>query len=114
MNRVFVGKEGGLVVDYIGIAAELKIALKTDTDAKGKVAPTLKAEKALEVLLEKLDVLRGLFHGFDYSKFEGTPAEVLALLPAAANHILGWATRTRSTARSGSSMQWRRRTLTVL
>jgi type I restriction enzyme R subunit len=52
----------------------------------------LKAEKALEVLLEKLDVLRGLFHGFDYSKFEGTPAEVLALLPAAANHIMGDAT----------------------
>jgi type I restriction enzyme, R subunit len=89
VNRVFAGKEGGLVVDYIGIAAELKNALKTYTDAKGKGTPTLKAEKALEVLLEKLDVLRGLFHGFDYSKFEGTPAEVLALLPAAANHILG-------------------------
>ncbi len=89
VNRVFAGKDGGLVVDYIGIAAELKNALKTYTDAKGKGTPTLKAEKALEVLLEKLDVLRGLFHGFDYSKFEGTPAEVLALLPAAANHILG-------------------------
>jgi type I restriction enzyme R subunit len=89
VNRVFAGKEGGLVVDYIGIAAELKNALKTYTDAKGKGTPTLKAEKALDVLLEKLDVLRGLFHGFDYSKFEGTPAEVLALLPAAANHILG-------------------------
>jgi type I restriction enzyme, R subunit len=63
--------------------------LNNYTDAKGKGTPTLKAEKALEVLLEKLDVLRGLFHGFDYSKFEGTPAEVLALLPAAANHILG-------------------------
>ncbi len=85
VNRVFAGKEGGLVVDYIGISAELKNALKTYTDAKGKGTPTLKAEKALDVLLEKLDVLRGLFHGFDYSKFEGTPAEVLALLPAAAN-----------------------------
>jgi len=51
--------------------------------------PIEKAEKALEVLLEKLDVLHGLFHGFDYGKFEGTPAEALALLPAAANHILG-------------------------
>ncbi len=54
-----------------------------------KAPPTLKAEKALEVLLEKLDVLHGLFHGFDYSKFEGTPAALLAMLPAAANHILG-------------------------
>ncbi len=89
VNRVFAGKEGGLVVDYIGIAAELKNALKTYTDAKGKGTPTLKAEKALDVLLEKLDVLRGLFQGFDYSNFEGTPAEVLALLSAAANHILG-------------------------
>ncbi len=89
VNRVFAGKEGGLVVDYIGIAAELNNTLKTYTDAKGKGTPSLKAEKAFEVLLEKLDVLRGLFHGFDYSKFEGTPAEVLALLPAAANHILG-------------------------
>ena len=83
VNRVFAGKEGGLVVDYIGIAAELKNALKTYADAKGKGTPTLKAEKALEVLMEKLDVLRGLFHGVGYSKFEGTPAEVLALLHAA-------------------------------
>lgn len=59
VNRVFAGNEGGLVVDYIGIAAELKNALKIFTDAKGKGTPTLKAEKALEVLLEKLDVLRG-------------------------------------------------------
>ena len=49
----------------------------------------MKAEKTLNVLLEKVDVLRRHFHGVDYSKFEGTPAEVLALLPAAANHILG-------------------------
>ncbi len=49
----------------------------------------MNAEKALEVLLEKLDVLHGLFHGFDCSKFEGTAAEVLVLRPAAANHILG-------------------------
>ena len=78
VNRVFRGKEGGLVVDYIGIAAELKNARKTYTDAKGKGTPTLKAEKALDVLLEKLDVLRALFHGFDYRKFEGTSARSAA------------------------------------
>ena len=86
VNRVFKGKDGGLVVDYIGIAAELKNALATYTQAKGKGELTLKAEKALEKLLEKVDVLRGLFHGFDYSKFK---TNALKLLPDATNHILG-------------------------
>ena len=89
VNRVFSGKEGGLVVDYIGIAAELKAALKTYTEAKGKGQAASRAEEVLEVLLEKVDVLRGLFHGFNYSKFEGTPGEVLVLLSNAANHVLG-------------------------
>ena len=86
VNRVFKDKPGGLVVDYIGIANELKQALKTYTDSKGKGAPTLKAEEALAILLEKLDIIRSLFHGFDYSKFETAPH---MLLVPAANHILG-------------------------
>ena len=86
VNRVFKDKPGGLVVDYIGIAVELKNALRTYTDAKGKGQPTVKAEDALKILLEKLDVLRGMMHGFDYSAFETKPLELLA---AAANHILG-------------------------
>ena len=86
VNRVFKGKEGGLVVDYIGIAAELKNALAIYTQAKGKGEMTLKAEQALEILLEKVDVLRGLFHGFDYSEFK---TKALLLLPDATNHILG-------------------------
>jgi type I restriction enzyme R subunit len=56
VNRVFAGKEGGLVVDYIGIAAELKKALNTYTQAKGKGDITLKAEKALEALRAAVDV----------------------------------------------------------
>ena len=67
VNRVFKDKTGGVVVDYIGIASELKHALKTYTDAKGKGQPTLKSEEALKVLHEKMDAVRGLFHGFDYS-----------------------------------------------
>ncbi len=86
VNRVFKDKPGGLVVDYIGIAAELKNALRTYTDAKGKGQPTVKAEDALTILKEKLDVLRGMMHGFDYSGFETKPLELLA---PAANHILG-------------------------
>ncbi len=86
VNRVFKGKDGGLVVDYIGIAAELKNALAIYTQAKGKGELTLRAEKALEKLLEKVDVLRGLFHGFDYRAFK---TKAMLLLPDAANHILG-------------------------
>jgi type I restriction enzyme, R subunit len=90
VNRVFRGKEGGLVVDSIGIAAELQRALKVYIDAKGKGDPTRGAEQALAVLLEKVDVVRGMFHGFDYSEFE---TEALELLVPSANHILGLKTR---------------------
>jgi type I restriction enzyme R subunit len=86
VNRVFKEKPGGLVVDYIGIAAELKRAVKTYTDARGKGRPTLRSEEALVVLLEKVEVVRDMFHGFDYSAHESA---ALQLLPGAANHILG-------------------------
>lgn len=86
VNRVFRDKPGGLVVDYIGIASELKKALKEYTDAKGRGEPARHVEVALAVLLEKMDVLRGMMHGFDYSAF-ATQADKL-LVPAT-NHILG-------------------------
>jgi type I restriction enzyme R subunit len=86
VNRVFKDKQGGLVVDYIGIAAALKAALKTYTEAKGKGQPTLRSGEALAKLTENLDKLRGLFHGFDYTKYE---TEAMKLLVPAANHVLG-------------------------
>ena len=86
VNRVFKDKPGGLVVDYIGIAAELRKALRIYTDAKGKGQPTLNAEEALSILLEKLDVVRGMFHGFDYRKYD---TRAVSLLVPAANHLLG-------------------------
>ncbi|MEY2837807.1 MAG: hypothetical protein RJB60_106 [Pseudomonadota bacterium] len=86
VNRVFKNKPGGLVVDYIGIANELKAALKIYTDAKGKGDPTHNAAEALAVLLEKMDIVRGLMHGFDYSAFE---VNAIQLLVPTANHILG-------------------------
>lgn len=92
VNRVFKNKPGGLVVDYIGIANELKQALKTYTDAKGKGEPTLNAEEAFAILLEKMDVVHGLFAktpksaSFDYSGFE---KQAHQLLIPAANYILG-------------------------
>ena len=85
VNRVFKDKPGGLVVDYIGIANELKQALKIYASAKGKGAPTLRAEEALAILLEKMDVVRGMFHGFDYSDYQ-TRAHLILVL--AANHLL--------------------------
>ncbi|WP_127471866.1 type I restriction endonuclease subunit R [Thiomicrorhabdus aquaedulcis] len=85
VNRVFKDKPGGLVVDYIGIANELKRALKTYTDSKGKGTPTLDTREAFAILLEKLDIVHGLFHGFDYRDYE---TKALNLLPGAMNHIL--------------------------
>jgi len=85
VNRVFKDKPGGLVVDYIGIAAELKQALKIYTDAKGRGTPTLDAHEALAILLEKLDIVQAMFHGFDYSAYA---TNALALLVPAVNHIL--------------------------
>lgn len=92
VNRVFKDKPGGLVVDYIGIANELKQALKIYTDAKGRGEPTHNAEEAYAVMLEKLDIIHGMFApgpkstGFDYSGFE---ENAVKLLVPAANHILG-------------------------
>lgn len=85
VNRVFKDKPGGLVVDYIGIANELKHALKTYTDSQGKGTPTLDTREAFAILLEKMDVVRGMLHGFDYCEYE---TKALQLLPGAMNHIL--------------------------
>ncbi|WP_108819914.1 type I restriction endonuclease subunit R [Pseudovibrio sp. Alg231-02] len=85
VNRVFKDKPGGLVVDYIGIASELKQALKAYTGSNGKGKPTHDTHEAYAILLEKMDVVRGILHGFDYSAFED---KALQLLPGAMNHIL--------------------------
>lgn len=85
VNRVFRDKQGGLVVDYIGIGNELKAAMKEYTASKGRGKPTIDAHEAFAVLLEKLDVLRGMMHGFDYSGFKTGGHKILA---GAANHIL--------------------------
>ncbi len=85
VNRVFKDKPGGLVVDYIGVANELKQALKTYTDADGKGSPTLRTQEALSILLKNMDAIRGMFHGFDYSNYK---TKALQLLVPATNHIL--------------------------
>ncbi|GAA4417812.1 type I restriction endonuclease subunit R [Acidovorax lacteus] len=86
VNRVFKGKQGGLVVDYIGIGNELKAAMKEYTASKGRGTPTVDAREAYSVLMEKLDVLQSMLHGCDYSDFLTGGHQTLA---KAANHILG-------------------------
>ena len=86
VNRVFKDKPGGLVVDYIGIAHELKRALVDYTESGGKGSPAFDAEEALPLFIEKIEIARGMLHGFDYQDFE---TEAFELLPGAADHILG-------------------------
>ena len=89
VNRVFRDKPGGLVVDYLGLAHELKQALATYTESGGTGRTALDQEDAVAVMLEKYEICCGLFHGLDWSKWTtGAPAERLALLPAAQEHLL--------------------------
>lgn len=89
VNRVFRDKPGGLVVDYLGLAHELKQALATYTESGGTGRTALDQEEAVALMLEKFEVCDGLFHGFDRSKWvTGTAAERLGLLPSAQEHIL--------------------------
>jgi type I restriction enzyme R subunit len=88
VNRVFRDKPGGLVVDYIGIADSLKKALAAYTESGGKGKPTFSQEEAVAKMLEKYEVCCALFHGFDRSDWTGKPAQRIALLPKAQEHIL--------------------------
>ena len=88
VNRVFGDKPGGLVVDYLGLADNLRKALATYTEAGGKGETAVDVDKAVEVLLEKLEVGRDFFHGYDYSKFmHGNRFERLLVLPGALEHV---------------------------
>ncbi|MBQ4892164.1 type I restriction endonuclease subunit R [Shewanella sp. MMG014] len=93
VNRVFKDKPGGLVVDYIGIANELKNALKTYTNSQGKGQPTIDTAEAFAVLMEKVDIIRGMFATpVDGKVFNYRPnfeSDALRLLPGAVNHLSG-------------------------
>lgn len=86
VNRVFKDKPGGLVVDYIGIANDLKKALQEYTESKGKGRPTIPAAEMLLKVREEMEVARGMLHGLDYSGFR---VNALKPMRAAADHILG-------------------------
>lgn len=91
VNRVYTGKVGGLVVDYIGIAKALKEAMRdyTKQDQENYGNPDIK-ETALVKFKEKLEVCRDFFHGFNYSKFHyGSDADRAEIIKGAVNYMLG-------------------------
>ena len=89
VNRVFKDKPGGLVVDYLGLANDLKQALATYSESGGKGRTALHQNEAVAVMQEKYEICCALFYGFDWNKWTtGTPQERLGLLPAAQEHVL--------------------------
>ena len=90
VNRVYKDKPGGLIVDYLGIAADLKKALAFYSDAGGKGDPTILQEQAVELMLEKLEVVAQMYHGFEYETyFAANTSKKLSMILAAEEHILG-------------------------
>ncbi len=89
VNRVFRDKPGGLVVDYLGLADQLKYALAVYTESGGKGDPTYDTAQAIALMLEKHGIASDMLHGFSWAKWEaGKPGERLALIPAGQQHIL--------------------------
>lgn len=88
VNRVFKDKPGGLIVDYIGIAPQLKEALATYTAAKGKGKPTLDTSEAVRILKEQLQIAKDILHPVDWSGFR-EKGKALELISNCLDHILG-------------------------
>lgn len=90
VNRVYKDKPGGLVVDYLGIASDLKKALSFYSDAGGKGDPTIAQEQAVKLMLEKLEVVSQMYSGFPYEDyFQAETGQKLSMILAAEEHILG-------------------------
>ena len=90
VNRVYKDKVGGLVVDYLGIASDLKEALSFYSDAGGKGDPAIVQDEAATILQEKLEVLDGIMHGYDYREYFTTnTSRKLGIILESENHILG-------------------------
>jgi type I restriction enzyme R subunit len=90
VNRVYKDKPGGLVVDYLGIASDLKKALSFYSDSGGKGDPALAQEQAVALMLEKLEIVSQMYHGFAYEQyFELDTRGKLSLIIEAEEHILG-------------------------
>jgi type I restriction enzyme R subunit len=90
VNRVYKDKPAGLVVDYLGIASDLKEALSFYSDSGGKGDPAELQEKAVQLMLEKLEIVSQMFHGFSFEHYFGADTSTkLSIILAAEEHILG-------------------------
>lgn len=90
VNRVYKDKPGGLIVDYIGIASDLKEALATYTESGGEGAPTLDQGEAIAAMLEKYEIVVQMFNGFDYKRyFSADTKGKMTIILEAQEHILG-------------------------
>ena len=90
VNRVYKDKTGGLIVDYLGIASDLKKALSFYSDSGGKGDPAATQEQAVQLMLEKLEVVSQMFHGFTYEDyFDADTGRKLSLILSTEEHILG-------------------------
>lgn len=90
VNRVYKDKPGGLIVDYLGIASDLKKALAFYSDAGGKGDPAVAQEQAVAFMLEKIEVISAMYHGFPYEDyFDADTSKKLSMILAAEDHILG-------------------------
>jgi type I restriction enzyme R subunit len=88
VNRVFRDKPGGLVVDYLGLADQLKQALANYTQSGGKGDPSIDTAKAIAAMLEKHEIACGMMHGLDWQDAANDARKFYPLLPAAQEHIL--------------------------
>lgn len=90
VNRVYKDKPGGLVVDYLGIASDLKMALSFYSDSQGKGNPTEQQEQAVDLMVEKMEVVQQMLSGIDYREYFGDDVSVkLSLILQAEDYILG-------------------------
>jgi type I restriction enzyme R subunit len=89
VNRVFKDKPGGLIVDYLGLAHELRAALATYTQSGGTGQTVIDQEEAVAVMIEKYEVCCGIFHGFDWSPWKsGRAPHQVSLLASAQEHVV--------------------------
>ncbi|KKQ46185.1 MAG: Type I restriction-modification system restriction subunit [Candidatus Moranbacteria bacterium GW2011_GWC2_37_8] len=89
VNRVFKDKPGGLIVDYIGIAQDLKKALAIYSASGGKGAPTLDQKEAIAAMIEKHEIVEQMFDGFDYKKyFSASISEKMTIILESQEHVL--------------------------
>jgi len=90
VNRVYKDKPGSLIVDYLGIASDLKEALSFYSDSGGKGDPAVLQEKAVQLMLEKLEIVSQMFYGFTFDDyFEADTSRKLSIILEAEEHILG-------------------------